>query len=97
MTKINLYETPKEAKRRAKAQEIRKEYLELSHDILSGKVLPNRVMDALGRKHGKTVMGIKYILRQAGIYQDAKHPVVMSANPSLVQLSMDFGGSDMHI
>lgn len=78
MTKFNsLYETPSEMRSRLKQEQICREYLERSPDITSGKVLPNRVMAFLARRHGKTVMGVKYILRHAGIYQDAGHPVII--------------------
>lgn len=87
MTKINTYnfemgcieprsyETSAERAYRLKNNKIIKEYLRSSDDILSGRVAPNRVMANIAKNHGKSIMGVKYILKQFGIYLSAKIPI----------------------
>lgn len=90
MDKINIYETKAERERRNVNRMIREEYLFHSHVILSGKYRPNRILSLLAEKHGKSVMGIKHILKQAGIYRDAKHPVVLSGDVKPQQAVLGF-------
>lgn len=90
MGKINEYETDAERQRRKDYSDIRREYLERSPVILSGEVKPHRVISLLATKYGRSIMGIKIILKEAGIYRDAKHPVVMSGNSTPKQMSLNF-------
>ena len=92
MEKINEYETEKERKRRDIHSRVRREYLERSTVILSGEVRPHRVIAKLADKYGYSIMGIKWILRQAGIYKDAKHPVILSGAGTPTQATLSFQG-----
>lgn len=90
MGKINEYETEAERERRKEYNDIRREYLERSSVILSGEVKPHRVLSLLANKYGRSVMGIKFILKEAGIYRDAKHPVVFAGNGVPKQTTLNF-------
>jgi len=90
MRKINEYETNIERERRERHSAIRREYLERSSVILAGEVKPNRVISVLSNKYNMSVMGIKTILKNAGIYKDAKHPVVLNGNNTPQQMSLNF-------
>jgi hypothetical protein len=92
MRKIDLleYETDTESKRRKLHKEICCEYLERSNVILSGEVAPHRILSFLAERHNRSIMGIKHILKQAGIYRDAKHPVVFSGNGKPQQAMIGF-------
>lgn len=89
MAKINIYETEAERERRELHSNIRREYLDRSSVILSGEVAPHRVISYLANKYGRSVMGVKGILKQAGIYKSAKDPVVL-ANTKSTQMTLGF-------
>lgn len=90
MAKINLYETDAERQRREDYKQIRNEYLDRSNVILSGEVSPNRVISYIATKYGRSIMGVKNILKTSGVYIDAKHPVVLSGTTSPRQASLNF-------
>ena len=73
MAKINIYETEAERERRELHSNIRREYL----------------ISYLANKYGRSVMGVKGILKQAGIYKSAKDPVVL-ANNQPTQMTLGF-------
>lgn len=90
MAKINEYETDIERERRERHSAIRREYLERSGVIQTGQVKPHRVISLLATKHNMSVMGIKTILKNAGIYKDAKHPVVLTGSNIPQQMTLNF-------
>ena len=90
MEKISVYETVAERHRREEHNNIRREYLDRSSVILSGEVSPHRLLSFLATKYGYSVMGIKTILKKAGIYKDAKHPVVLSGSSAPKQIPIGF-------
>ena len=90
MVKNREYETDVEYKRRKDYGNIRREYLERSNVILSGEVPPHRFLNFLANKYGRSIMCIKNILKEAGIYKDAKHPVVFSGNMTPQQVPLSF-------
>ena len=72
------FETSFERQRRLEHNKICREYLRYSEDILSGRLSPHRVISRIAGRYDRSTMGVKVILRKAGIYQDAKHPVLKS-------------------
>ena len=90
MGKINEYETDVERQRREEHSKIRREYLDRSSVILSGEVAPHRIISKIAEKYGRSIMGVKIILKEAGIYKDAKHPVILQGNITPKQMSLNF-------
>lgn len=90
MLKNNLFETDYERFLRERADSIQTEYLNCAHEILSGQLTPNRVIQHLSKRFNLSGEGIKKILKRKGIYVSAKQPVIRP-NVEPVQLSM-FGG-----
>ncbi len=87
MGKINTLETAYETFLRTRAEEICKTYLGWSHEILTGQVKPNRIIQNIAKAKGLTGEGVKKILKRRGIYKSAEQPlIIMCTEPT--QLSM---------
>jgi len=77
MTNFNEYETESERFTRQRNENIVEEYLSRSCDIVSGKVTPHRLCSFLADRFGMSRYGITLILKRAGVYKNAKQPVVV--------------------
>lgn len=77
MAKINILETPYEIFLRTRAEDVCHLYLAWSHEIMSGQVKPNRVIQTIAMKKGMSGEGVKTILKRHGLYKSARQPVVM--------------------
>ena len=87
MARIFTLETPYERFLRTRADEVCQIYLGWSHEIMSGQVKPNRVIQNIATKLGMSGEGVKTILKRRGVYKSAKQPIVThSVEPQ--QLSM---------
>lgn len=76
MAKNNLFETDYERFLRERAENIQNEYLNCAHEILTGQITPNRVIQHLSKRFNLSGEGIKKILKRNGIYLSAKQPVI---------------------
>ncbi len=83
MTKINTLETPYENFLRTRAEEVCQLYLGWSHEILSGQVKPNRVIQNIAQTKGMSGEGVKSILKRRGVYKSAQQPVVSQCTESI--------------
>ena len=89
MAKNDIFETQYERFLRERAEKIQQEYLGRSHEILSGQLSPNRVIQYLANHFGMTGEGVKSILKRKGVYKSAKQPIILpKCEPK--QLSMAF-------
>jgi hypothetical protein len=75
MDRSQLYETPDEKKRRERNENIVREYMSCSPDILEGFVTPGKVIRRLHEKYGMTIYGVTCLLKRKGIYKGAQNPV----------------------
>ena len=57
---------------------------------LKKAALKKQADTAQADKYGRSIMGVKNILKTSGIYIDAKHPVVLSGTTSPRQASLNF-------
>lgn len=89
MAKNYQFETDYERFLRERAENIQSEYLHFSHDILSGQLAPNRVIQHLAQRFNLSGEGIRKILKRKGIYVSAKQPVVVP-HYEPKQLTMSF-------
>ena len=80
MAKIYNYESPFETHKRIKKDNIIRDYLDCSSDIISGKVTPNRVMARLGERYNLARQSVFYLLKKSGVYINASTPVVVDLN-----------------
>ncbi len=92
MPKNFQFETDYERFLRERAENIQKEYLNCAHDIVSGRLTPNRVIQHLAHRFNLSGEGIRKILKRKGVYVSAQKPVV---NPQSEpkQLSVQFSSS----
>lgn len=82
MTNFNEYETESERFNRQRNENIVEEYLSRSCDIVSGKVSPHRLCAFLGERFNMSRYGVTLVLKRAGVYKNAKQPVVVPKNYS---------------
>lgn len=82
MAKNTIFETEHERFRRERAENVEKEYMQYSTEILGNQVSPNRVMAHLADRFNMSKEGIKTILKRAGIYVSAKKPLKMKKKPN---------------
>ena len=82
MTNFNEYETESERFNRQRNENIVEEYLSRSCDIVSGKVSPHRLCAFLGERFNMSRYGVTLVLKRAGVYKNAKEPVVVPKNYS---------------
>ena len=87
MGKINTLETTYETFLRTRAEEICKTYLGWSHEIMTGQVKPNRIIQNIAKAKGLTGEGVKKILKRCGIYKSAEQPLIIK-HTEPTQLSM---------
>ena len=87
MAKINTLETPHETLLRTRAEEVCQLYLSWSHEIMSGRVKPNRVIQNIAHSKGMSGEGVKRILIRCGIYKNAEQPIIVQRSEPK-QLSM---------
>lgn len=87
MSKINTLETTYETFLRTRAEEICKTYLKWSHEIMTGQVKPNRIIQNIAKAKGLTGEGVKKILKRRGIYKSAMQPIIVQHSEPK-QLSM---------
>lgn len=87
MGKINTLETTYETFLRTRAEEICKTYLGWSHEIMTGQVKPNRIIQNIAKAKGLTGEGVKKILKRCGIYKSAEQPLIIKRTEP-TQLSM---------
>lgn len=76
MVNISKYETERERFRREKRENIVKDYLRYSDQILRKEVAPGRVFKYLASQYKMTEYGIGSILKRYGVYESAEKPVV---------------------
>ena len=89
MKKNIAFETDYERFLRVRAENVQHEYLKYAHQITSGELAPNRVIQKLASTYNMTGEGIKSILKRCGVYKSAKQPVIkQKVEPT--QLSMNF-------
>lgn len=89
MANISILETKYERFLRTRAEEICQSYLSWSHEIMSGEVKPNRVIQRLAVEKGMSGEGVKNILKRRGLYISSRQPVVVPHSEAR-QLSMSF-------
>lgn len=82
MAKNTIFETEHERFRRERAENVEKEYMQYSTEILGKQVSPNRVMAHLADRFDMSKEGIKIILKRAGIYISAKKPLKIKKKPN---------------
>lgn len=70
MTEIDLM-TPIERKRKERNESIIAEFKELMPELRAKGFKPYRVFQALAKKHGMTIPGIRFVLVAAGVYTSA--------------------------
>lgn len=95
MAKISTLETPYETFLRTRAEEVCQLYLGWSHEIMTGQVKPNRVIQNIAQLKSMSGEGVKTILKRLGVYKSAKQPlIVQKTEPK--QLSM-FGAEQANL
>lgn len=77
MAKISTLETPYEAFLRTRAEEVCQLYLSWSHEIMTGKVKPNRVIQNIAQAKSMSGEGVKSILKRHGVYKNAQEPLII--------------------
>ena len=85
MDRSQLYETKDEKERRERNENIVREYMSCSSDILAGYVVPGKVIRRLHEKYGMTIYGITCLLKRKGIYKGAKNPVAIKSKTEYTQ------------
>ena len=76
MTKFLEYETDLDRFRRERNQQICRDYLDRSCDILNKGISPNRVIQYLSSVYHLTAVSIKRILKERGVFADRHTPVI---------------------
>lgn len=82
MAKISILETPYEAFLRTRAEEVCQLYLGWSHEIMTGKVKPNRVIQNIAQAKSMSGEGVKSILKRFGVYKNAQEPMIIKRSES---------------
>ena len=77
MQKKIFFETDRERFLRERSENVQKDYLSYSRDILTGHISPNRVIQYLARRYCMSGEGVKSILKRHGVYKSAKQPVIL--------------------
>lgn len=71
--------TPKEREKRQRAEAVCKDYKENIGTVVSHGYKPFRLFRALAEKYGLTTSGVRYILRDAGLYEGAEETALKYA------------------
>lgn len=90
MGKINVFETEYEQAVRERAEKVQRVYLSHAHEILSGQIKPNRIIQKIANDEGMSGEGIKSILKRYGIYKSSSQPVIFSGTGTPKQMSLNF-------
>lgn len=77
MAKISTLETPYETFLRTRAEEVCQLYLGWSHEIMTGQVKPNRVIQNIAHAKSMSGEGVKSILKRHGVYKNAQEPLII--------------------
>ncbi len=67
--------TPTAKKRKERNECIVREFKECAPEIMAQGYKPYRIMDALARKYGVTIPGVRFVLTAAGVYTTSKECV----------------------